>query len=799
MNGTYTSLTFELTGVGVEGGAADGIEMGFVLDARPSAQDDGTYTVTPTQPKVIDVVANDSDPDNDALAVTGIIDPTDPATTISLTVGNPVTLSSGTTVELLGDGTLAVTQAAGADGMETFSYVVSDPSGSFDTATVTLATDSDGDGVANVADIDDDNDGILDSEEGFVQADPGYELVTTVNYEDGTVTDAQGANITVSNDINYVALSGGAPEPDGNEFINGFDTVGGVGTFQFDYNTPVSVQVNDELIISTYYYDSVGNGNTLLSRYATKRGVNVTLETLQGDFDLTYFPTTTEFNQLSRNEWIPIEFRVPTTATHLDITGFNFALEVYNGGVTPSGFDPNASEVYALSVYEIRSDLIDQGAQRDSDNDGIADHLDIDSDNDDITDNVEAQTMDGYIAPNADDAATYTANNGLNSAYVTTGGLTPVNTDEFASVGADSTPDYLDDDSDGDGQSDQAESGSAPAAGTSDQDGDGLLDAFEGADPNDGFVVVGAHGAPLSGVLPDEGGDAVAGAITPLTADLDFRDAEPDNVAPVAADDDLTVGEDGPALTGSLFADNGNGGTDTATVRLDVSGAIGFEQFLPAAIPTGFDSAHFYASPSNPGVTDTNGLLADLGASSSDITQTGIIANLVNSLDTVGSLPRVHGAASIAEVIGRADLIRLAQGAQTAFSSTVGFWDGTGLLGYSLRSDLLTSEIDEESRRTGQVLLESLVRDRAIYIEISSDLTAHDTADGVDYVVLQADGQPLPQWVQQAANGMLLVEVPSGRDGQLVLKVMARNEQGVLAEQSVALELATGEIRPHHP
>ena len=58
-----------------------------------------------------------------------------------------------------------------------------------------------------------------------------------------------------------------------------------------------------------------------------------------------------------------------------------------------------------------------------SDADGIPNHLDIDSDDDGIPDNVEAQTTNGYIAPNEDDAATYTLNDGLNSAYPA--GLTP--------------------------------------------------------------------------------------------------------------------------------------------------------------------------------------------------------------------------------------------------------------------------------------------------------------------------------------------------------------------------------------
>ena len=131
---------------------------------------------------------------------------------------------------------------------------------------------------------------------------------------------------------------------------------------------------------------------------------------------------------------------------------------------------------------------------RDTDNDGIADHLDLDSDNDGITDNVEAQTTAGYIAPNVDDAATIIANNGLNSAYVGTNGLTPVNTDAGA-ISPDATPDYLDTDSDNDGLNDTVEAGlgTMPAAGLSDAatdaDGDGLFNVFEDTNINDGFDV----------------------------------------------------------------------------------------------------------------------------------------------------------------------------------------------------------------------------------------------------------------------------------------------------------------------
>ncbi len=86
----------------------------------------------------------------------------------------------------------------------------------------------------------------------------------------------------------------------------------------------------------------------------------------------------------------------------------------------------------------------------DNDNDGVPNRLDLDSDNDGIPDNIEAQTTLGYMAPSSDNN-----NNGLADNYESgaTLGLTPVDTD------GDGTPDYLDADSDNDGITDFRETG----------------------------------------------------------------------------------------------------------------------------------------------------------------------------------------------------------------------------------------------------------------------------------------------------------------------------------------------------
>ncbi len=163
----------------------------------------------------------------------------------------------------------------------------------------------------------------------------------------------------------------------------------------------------------------------------------------------------------------------------------------------------------------------------DSDDDGYPDHLDIDADNDGLPDNVEAQTTTGYIASNDDDAATYTANSGVNSAYP--GGLTLVNSD-----GTDE-PDYLDTDSENDLVPDDNEGNDFNFDGIpdltftgEDTDGDGLDDGFEGSNLNDGFDVNDEIDDPAND-LPDTDG----------TDDVNYRDFDDDGDGLDTPDEDV--------------------------------------------------------------------------------------------------------------------------------------------------------------------------------------------------------------------------------------------------------------------
>lgn len=131
----------------------------------PDARDDA-YTTPAGQAITLDVLANDVDPDGDALEIAAF--------------GQP---QSG---QVHGQGdTLVYTPASGFFGVVTFDYTVRDPDGLLDTATVTVAVDpgedTDGDGLSDddeillgtdVDDGDTDGDGVSDGDEVALGTDP---------------------------------------------------------------------------------------------------------------------------------------------------------------------------------------------------------------------------------------------------------------------------------------------------------------------------------------------------------------------------------------------------------------------------------------------------------------------------------------------------------------------------------------------------------------------------------------------------------------------------------------------------
>ncbi|MFH4965173.1 LamG-like jellyroll fold domain-containing protein [Gaetbulibacter sp. M235] len=358
--------------------------------------------------------------------------------------------------------------------------------------------DSDGDSIYDDVDIDDDNDGILDSDEQIgcknssstneviykfleetfgagerTTIDITYDAITTYCYEDGTASCAS----LGGNDLN-----------DG-EYTVYYKAANGDGTNQ----TPVEEVAN---WADAYWYTGEDhtqgdtNGRMAMFNAAIDPGVFYTAHII-GTF--ANVPITYSFwvLNLDRSDApgietrlrpdILVEFRdmsnnlitsittgeiAPTTAGNLTGDWYQFTADL-NLGVTEFQviFTNNqlggTGNDLAIDDIEIKQTLCDH------DNDGISDVFDLDSDNDGIPDVIETglgiysegkatlTNVSSWVDANA---------NGMHDLFES---QTPIDTD------SDGIPDYLDLDSDNDGIFDVDEYGAINSNDSSFQNGDG--------------------------------------------------------------------------------------------------------------------------------------------------------------------------------------------------------------------------------------------------------------------------------------------------------------------------------------
>jgi hypothetical protein len=497
-----------------------------------------------------------------------------------------------------------------------------------------VGTDTDGDGIVDSVDIDDDNDGILDTVEGngdfdgdgiinsldldsdgdgildIIESQPstGAKTLSGNDADNDGLDDnfdatpnggAAGSNgttptITTATDTtpDYLDIDtddDGIPDnveaqstqgytsPTGNVGLNGVDSAyenndGFNPTGINIINTDNAHATNSDTIPD--YRDTDSDGDTTLD--SAESGITPNAGSLGTDSDGDGLDDIYEGSDATAGEAYDVNDEINDPVNNL--------LDADNDGGSTGDVDYRDAEVILDNDNDGVIDSIDLDDDNDgildsvegtgdTDNDGVIDAFDIDSDNDGIPDNIEAQSTTGYFAPNNDSAATYTANNGVNSAYL--GGLNPVNTDQIIGNNADATPDYLDADSDGDGTNDILENGNANALSGNDTDGDGYDDAFEGVlndqDVNDDVD------NPLTD-LPDQDSDASNPYVDNGNGandynDVDYRDIDDDRTAAIAAGHLLWLRAD-IDLVGSTWEDQTGSGATKFDATLNNSPTI---------------------------------------------------------------------------------------------------------------------------------------------------------------------------------------------------------------------------------
>lgn len=351
----------------------------------------------------------------------------------------------------------------------------------------TYICDQDGDGISNVDDPDDDNDGIKDLAESGNEdplqdhdgdsvpnyLDPDYVHPTLGVFvddnEDGVndIFDADDDGIINSFDLDSDGdglsdvFEAGGPDPN-NDGMVGNGPLGQIGTIVDLDNDGLEDSVDD--------YDGGSGVGEITS------GTPLSPPDTDQDGVPDYLDPDSDNDGLLDN--IESQGNTPTPASGVDSN---------NNGVDDA-YDPYLSGSF---ISPINSDGTADPNRPFTDT--FPDHLDIDSDNDGIADIIEGQSTSGYIAPSGTDAN----NNGVDDAFDPKEGGTAVVLEDTDNDG---TPDFRDLNSDGDTESDFLEAhddnndGTADhAAVNTDADGDGMLDASGSASRYDQFAL-GASG-----------------------------------------------------------------------------------------------------------------------------------------------------------------------------------------------------------------------------------------------------------------------------------------------------------------
>ena len=242
---------------------------------------------------------------------------------------------------------------------------------------------------------------------------------------------------------------------------------------------------------------------------------------------------------------------------------------------------------------------------------------------------------------------------------------------------------------------------------------------------------------------------------------------------------------------------DGQGGTSTAVAHVLVTPNI-HPTAPPTDVPLSFDPK----LPGNTGITADGAVLSavhgfdPLNASAPDnsnrtgITASGVVVATANGISPLGGHGAAAGGASVDPRILN-PVWRLQQMIHQDFGHPQDLWNPEGLTGFSLRYTF-ASDLDQGGK--AQIVMDSMVRDRTLIVNLSSTELANH-AHVVEYKVLQANGQPLPGWLDRAGSQVLIGERPVDVEA-IRLRVIAVLSDGTTVERDVEIQTMSGEIKP---
>ncbi|WP_166435238.1 Ig-like domain-containing protein [Christiangramia sabulilitoris] len=563
--------TYRLSGAPLEGCTETFNET--VVYAQPCANFDEAEVVENRGPVVIDVVANDTDLDNNI--VPG-----------SVSVGGlSINAQNGTLSVDPVTGAISYTPNPGFFGVDTFEYEVFDatPSGTeyngplsdIALVTVTVLKDSDNDTVPDRDDIDDDNDGIPDTiEQPFENSQPVCGSNTVLNFSSPTKLSGNN-NSRVGDEFLFTNV---APGIEAVVIITGFDSNkftlssiddDGTNSGSFKPVTELRNMANGEqgYVEFTFRFYESGTSQTTSPVPVSVPEFLVNYNDIDGssfysEQNWVYFPdsytieTETEILINRADPWIIAQGgetpysgsgngnpNINLSAKFTDLSVFRVRL----GVVANVSFVGSTTITHNLEFDCVTNFVNPKTLDSDSDKDSdlVPNYLDLDADNDGIPDVREA----GYDDPNNDGmlSGPYGTNGLADSAetFPDSGILAQPtrNTDQSAEIDPE-LYDFLDVDSDNDGLTDAYEAFSNNSS-HNDNDHDGIIDGFTDNNKNGWHDPLDA--LPSFPVIRNSDYDPLPDYLD-LDSDGDgIPDTYESNSAVIDADNDGIVGEGIPA------------------------------------------------------------------------------------------------------------------------------------------------------------------------------------------------------------------------------------------------------------
>ena len=770
----------------------------------PVAQPDSATTPEDT-PVTVAVLPNDSDID-----------------------GNPLNVVSATapngTVVINADGTVTYTPNANFNGSDTITYTISDGAGGFATTTVAVT-------VTPVNDVP-----VAGNDTATTTEDAPVTIPVLANDSDPdgnplTITAATSPNGTVVINPDGTITFTPAPNFNGPATITYTvsDGMGGVTTATVSVNvTPINdppIAVNDTaatpedtpVTIAVLGNDSDVDGNPLTVVNAVAANGSVVINP---DGTITYTPNA--------------NFNGSDTITYTISDGMGgFATATVTVSVAPVNDPPVANPDQVTTDEESPVTIPVLANDRDADGDPLTVTM-TSAPNGMVTINPDGTLR--YV-PNTNffgtDTITYTVSDGRGGLTTTTVTVVvrpvddaPVARPDVATTNED-TPvslNVLTNDSDPDGNPLTVVSATSPN-GTVVIGPDGRITYtpnanFNGTDTityrvSDGVggfatstvtvTVIPVNDAPVDG---DETITIISGSPTRISVLANASDVDGNplivtsatpSVGMVVINADGTITYTAPpefdgVATITYVVSDGMGGFNTSTVTINVTQASAdINALLRRADPFGQDEGRIDRKV-NPfeGLVTTPLIIIDTVNGFGSLNGTPDLNVRMPILEAVNGLRTLKGTGTldadgqpVGQVVDWIDRVRdLRFGADRLFDQRFGDFIAKSLTGFSVR---------ELTAANGQIMIESVVRDRVIYMEVR-DIGKDGDPRIAEYQLRMRDGSPLPEWIKMDPRGLAIIERPVDAE-EIHLIVRAVRADGKVIEVPVLIQGATGEIQ----